>query len=60
MFYDVAVHYRDDRGFGPSIATVKVWYDGAVVHEMTDTFEPGEFRPITSIWGGTGTVVSTQ
>jgi hypothetical protein len=57
-FYDVGVEYADDRGFGPSIVTVRIWFDGALVHEENSTLEPGEFWSVARLWGENGTVIS--
>lgn len=56
-FYDVAVQYRDDRGYGESIATLRIWFDGVMVQEATQTLQPGEFWVAATIWGGNGSVV---
>ncbi len=34
--YKIGVHYWDDHGYGPSIATVRVWIYGMLVFESAD------------------------
>jgi len=34
--YTIGVHYRSDAGLGPSSATVRVYFDGALRSEFED------------------------
>jgi hypothetical protein len=34
--YDIGVHYADDFGYGTSIAILRIWIDGSLIHEYAD------------------------
>ena len=53
--YRVGVHYRDDHGFGPSLATVRVYIYSALVFEASDVLlQPGDLWNVATVeWPST-------
>ena len=57
--YRIGVHYWNDHGFGPSLATVRVYLFSQLQFEMTDVLlEPGEMWEVATV-DTTGTVSMT-
>ncbi|MFB6371514.1 MAG: hypothetical protein ABEN55_00015, partial [Bradymonadaceae bacterium] len=48
--YAVGVYYRDDDGFGPSYATVRIYRDGQLKREYKNKYlEPGQFWEVALV-----------
>ena len=56
--FQIGVHYRDDHGWGPSYATVRVWVEGDGFEFIDKPLNAGEFWLVGSISWSEGNTVS--
>lgn len=58
LSYRVAVHYWDDHGHGPALATLRVYLYAQLVFELTQELEQGQLWEVAAIdWPSTQTQV---
>lgn len=60
--YDIGVHYKDEAGFGPSYATVRIYHQGSLQSEWQNKFMEGtgDFWHVATFTGSPSSVVSVD